>query len=706
MTGEPRLARLLAAAAFIVPAALSAQSDSATKLDPVVVTVTRGQGQSVLRSPFALSVTQPDSARPGQRHTGIDETLAMVPGMIVTNRNNPSQDARLSIRGFGARSTFGVRGVRILRDGMPLTLPDGQTPLDYLSLESVGRIEVMRGAASALYGNASGGVVDLKSEAPPATPIKGEFSQWLGDSGFSRTAVSAGGTSGSAFYQGDAALSKSDGARAHARQRATTGFGRAGMTFGKTEVSLLALALDNPVAQNPGPLTADEMRTNPEMADALSVRRDARKAARQIQVGLSATRPMGSGEAGATIFEGARSLDNPLTFAIVEVGRHTYGASAHASQAPSILGTSNRFVIGADFQSQNDLRRNYATCADTIPLAAPNETCPSITSERGVVTLDQRELVSSTGVYASDDIAIASRFDITAGVRADDVRFEVKDRLINASNPDDSGRRSLGAVSPVLGALMRIAPTHSLYANVASAFETPTATELGNHPDGSAGINQDLNPQRSITSELGIKGFFGTLLSYDLAAYSTGVKDELVPFEIPDSNGRRYFRNAGRTTRRGAEAGGQLSAGPVSLMGAYTLSAFRFDSYSTGGIVYDGNAIPGVPRNRWQTALKAANGNGFVVIEGEGAGAVFLDDANSMQGPGYTVANLRAGTGLAMRNSRLAVSAGIQNIFDRHYAASIAVNAARGKYFEPAATRNFFVGLSVTASRSPSVSAH
>jgi iron complex outermembrane receptor protein len=374
-------ARVILAASLLVPAWLAAQTDSATKLEPVVVTVTRGQGQSVLGSPFALSVTQPDSARPGQRHTAIDETLAMVPGLLVTNRNNPSQDPRLSIRGFGARSTFGVRGIRVLRDGMPLTLPDGQTPLDYLSLESVGRIEVMRGAASALYGNASGGVVDLRSEAPPATPIKGEASQWLGDSGFSRTALSAGGTSRNAFYQGDAGLTKSDGARAHARQRATTGFGRGGMTFGKTEVSMLVLALDNPVAQNPGPLTADELRIDPEMADALSVRRDARKAAKQIQVGLSATHPVGSGDAGATIFEGARSLDNPLTFAIVEIGRHTYGASAHISQAPALLGTTHRIIIGTDLQAQNDLRRNYATCADTVPLSAPPATCPSLTSE-------------------------------------------------------------------------------------------------------------------------------------------------------------------------------------------------------------------------------------------------------------------------------------------------------------------------------------
>ena len=623
----------------------------------------------------------------------------MVPGLTVTNRNNPSQDPRLSIRGFGARSTFGVRGVRVLRDGMPLTLPDGQTPLDYLSLESAGRIEVMRGAASALYGNASGGVIDIRSAAPPPVPIAAKASQWLGDRKFSRTALSAAGSSGADFYQADASFSKSDGTRAHARQRATTGFGRAGTSVGKTDISLSVLALDNPLAQNPGPLTAAELRSDPAMADALSVRRDARKSAKQIQVGLSATRPIGSGEIAASVFEGARSLDNPLTFAIVEIGRHTYGASVHATQSTQLLGAENRFAIGTDLQSQNDLRRNFTTCADTIPLTRPTATCPSIMSERGAVTLDQRELVSSAGVYASDDIALGSRFGVTAGVRADDIRFEVRDRLINTKNPDDSGKRSLGAVSPVLGALMSLAPTHSLYANMSSAFETPTATELGNHPDGSAGINQDLNPQRSVTSELGMKGFFGALLSYDVAAYSTKVKDELVPFEIPNSNGRRYFRNAGRTTRRGAEVGAQLSIGPLSLMGAYTFSAFRFDSYRTGGVVYDGNAIPGLPRSRWQTSLKAANGAGFVVIEGESAGTVFLDDANSVKGSGYTVANFRAGAGLPAGGSRFTVSAGIQNFFDRHYAASIATNAARGKFFEPASTRSFFVGVSLAAAK-------
>jgi iron complex outermembrane receptor protein len=683
---------------LVLPSALAAQQDTA-RLAPIVVTVTRGQGRSVLQSPFAISVAQPDSSRPGQRHTGIDETLSLIPGVAVTNRNNPSQDARLSIRGFGSRSAFGVRGVRILRDGMPLTLPDGQTPLDYMSLESVGRIEVMRGAASALYGNASGGVIDIKSAAPSETPLLATARQWMGENGFLRSAIDASGTDGRASYTGDVSYSRSDGTRAHSRQRATTGFARATLSSGANTFGITMLALDNPLAENPGALTINELNADPSLADALSVRRKARKAVHQIQLGVSGDRNWTGGTASVSAFGGARSLDNPLTFAVVEVGRHSYGASARVSQLAPVGRIDNRLSAGIDFQSQNDLRRNFAVCADTIPLTAPNATCPSITSERGIVTLDQRELVSSAGGFASDEITLGEHATLTGAIRADNVRFEVKDRLISSTNPDDSGRRSMGAISPILGALFRVAPTHSIYANIAGAFETPTATELGNHPDGSAGINQDLNPQKSTTVEIGAKGFVGLYAHYDAALFSTNVRDELVPFEIPGSNGRRYFRNAGRTKRRGAELGVDFSSGPWSLMSAYSYSDFHFVSFTSGGAVYDGNTIPGVPKHHWQSALKFSDRIGFAVIEGEGATRVLLDDANTATGPGYAVANFRIGTGAISRLPHVSISAGVQNVFDRHYAASVAVNASRGKYFEPAATRNFFVGLTLTSGK-------
>src|SRR5882762_10839570 len=203
MNSTPRLGIFVAATGTLAVAHASArgQDTAATRLAPVVVEVGRGT-RSILQLPFAVTVQTPDSMRPGQRHLSLDETLWLIPGLSVSNRNNPSQDPRISIRGFGARSAFGVRGIRVLRDGIPLTLPDGQTPVDYLDLESVGRVEVMRGSASSLYGNAGGGVVDIRTSEPPPVPVSGEARLWTGAFETRRVVAKAGGlTAGSGNRQ-------------------------------------------------------------------------------------------------------------------------------------------------------------------------------------------------------------------------------------------------------------------------------------------------------------------------------------------------------------------------------------------------------------------------------------------------------------------------------------------------------------------------
>ena len=690
------IAVAMSVAAGISPSLLPAQSDSsATTLKPVIVTVTRGSGRTVLGSPFAITIAEPDSARPGQRRAAIDETLALIPGITAVNRSNPAQDARLSIRGFGARSAFGVRGIRVLRDGMPVTLPDGQTPLDYVSLESIGRVEVLRGAASALYGNASGGVIDLRSREPSLSPFSLDARQWLGSNSLARSVLAASGTLGEVGYIGDLAHSRSDGARAHSDQRSTTGFARGTLRAGAMEYSLSAMGLVNPSAKNPGALTLEEMRADPGMADALSVRRNARKSVNQIQIGASAVRSAAATDFSVSVFGGARSLDNPLTFAVVEVGRHSWGTSGLVRARRTLLGLAHSLAAGFDTQAQNDLRRNFAACADTVVATSPTATCPDPGNDRGIVTLDQRELISSVGLFVSDEVALHDRVTLTAGVRGDRVRFEVEDRLVNAASSDDSGVRSLNAISPVAGIVARVAATHSIYANVSTAFETPTATELGNREDGSAGINPALDPQRSITAEAGAKGWIGTTLRYDLSVFRTRVRDELIPFEIPGSNGRRYFRNAGRTNRSGAELGADFSFEPVTLMVAYAWSRFRFDDYRVGTEDFGGNEIPGIPASRLQSALRFARGPAFVLIENEYAGRSWLDDANTVRADPYSVTGIRLGIAPLRGNPRLSVTTGIQNVFDRTYAASLAVNAARGKFFEPAPPRSFYAGLTV-----------
>lgn len=665
-----------------------------TTLDPVVITVTRAGRTSPLDAPFAMSVLRPDSARPGQRHIALDESLALVPGLTAVNRTNPSQDPRISIRGFGARAAFGVRGVRVLRDGMPLTLPDGQTPVDYLSLESVDRIEVIRGAASALYGNASGGVIDLRTAAPPATRLGGEVRQWVGDYASSRTTIKAGGISGPAYYQADASLTRNGGFRVYSRQRSTSGFARVGAILGGTDYAVQVLALDLGLAENPGALTLAQFQSNPRLADQPSVNKLARKEVQQIQVGVSASRLLARDEISASAYVGGRSLYNPLTFAVVDFGRRTLGASGRFTHIFDVA-RPNRLTVGFDLQAQNDSRRNFTNCNDNPPPTLATSSCPVIGAERGSLTLDQRELVSGLGAYLNDEVRITERFRVSGGVRADNVKFEVRDRLIAGDNPDDSGERTLRAVTPYLGIVSRITPDQSIYANISSAFETPTATELGNRPDGTAGINQDLAPQKSTTYEVGSKGGIGRALSYDVALFSTRVRDELVPYEILGSGGRRYFRNAGLTNRRGGELGISVDSRPIAFNSSYSYSDFRFARFVTDSGTFDGKRIPGIPVHRGQVSATIARGVVFGVIEAEAAGWSFVDDANSARAPSYQVVHLRGGARKLLGLPGTSAVAGVQNLFNRAYSPSLSVNAARGKFFEPAAGRTVYAGLTI-----------
>jgi iron complex outermembrane receptor protein len=677
------------------PPALDSVAPRRTTLTPVVITVTRGAGTSPLDAPFAMSILRPDSTRPGQRHSALDESLALVPGLTAVNRTNPSQDPRISIRGFGARSAFGVRGVRVLRDGMPLTLPDGQTPVDYLSLESVDQIEVIRGAASALYGNASGGVIDLRTAAPPATRFGGEVRQWLADYASSRTTIKAGGISGPVYYQADASLNRSGGFRIYSRQRSTSGFARVGAMISGTDYAVQVLGFDMPVAENPGAITLAQFQSNSRLADQPSVNKLARKVVRQIQVGLSANRQLPRDDIFASAYIGGRSLYNPLTFAVVDFGRRTFGASGRLTHLSSAVARPNRLTVGVDLQDQNDSRRNFTNCNDNPPPATTTTSCPALGVERGSLTLDQRELVSGVGAYVNDEVRISEGFRVSGGLRADNVTFEVRDRFIGGDNPDDSGKRTLHAVTPYVGLVSRIAPDRSIYANISSAFETPTATELGNHPDGTAGINQELAPQKSTTYELGSKGAFGRTLSYDAAVFVTRVRDELVPYEILGSAGRRYFRNAGRTNRRGGELGLSTAAGPLVFSSSYSYSDFRFVRYVVDTAVFDGNRIPGIPIHRGQASVTLSRALLFGVLEAEAAGSSFVDDGNSARAPAYQVLHLRGGMRRLFGSPAASLVVGVQNVFNRVYSASLSVNAARGKYFEPAPGRTVFAGVSV-----------
>jgi iron complex outermembrane receptor protein len=458
------------------------------------------------------------------------------------------------------------------------------------------------------------------------------------------------------------------------------------------------MGLDMPLAQNPGALSRGQFEADPTQADTLSVQKRARKEVHQVQLGLSARHALLGGELAGQVYGGTRTLFNPQTFAIVGIDRRQGGAGARVTVPMTSGAVTSRLSAGADVQWLNDARKNWANCDN---LTRTTATCPVVGTEKGLISLDQRELVSSVGPYVRDELEIG-RFRATAAVRADQVRFELQDHYL-ADTRDDSGVRTMSAVSPMVGLAARLSSLHSVYANISTAFETPTTTELGNQPDGSAGLNRDLKPQYSTTFEIGAKGLAADRVQYDIALFDSEIRDELIPFATPTSNARMFYRNAGRTRREGVELSLAGDAGPVSLASTYALSHFRFRDFQTATTQLAGKAIPGIPEQQIQADATLHFKGGFVVAEGLAKSKVWSNDANAAAAPGFAVFNLRAGGTAAFGRPRLLPVVAVQNLFDRSYVGSVAINAAGAtvdvtKFYEPAPRRTLYVGLSAATS--------
>lgn len=685
-----------------------AQADTAAhELETFRVSVTRESARSPFELPFALTTVSLTTAT-AERRISLSELLPGIPGVQVQDRANPSQDPRIAIRGFGARSAFGVRGVRILRDGVPLSLPDGQTPVDWLDLETIGSLDVLRGTAAALYGNAAGGVVDLHSRPAAPGPFALETRWWNGG-GLQRGNVTLSGTAQdqqgklqNLEWLGSFTRTAGNGPREWSRLDANSLFIRTRASVGGTNLELQATRYEALRAENTGALTASELALDPRLPDSLNISKGSRKAATQAQVALIADRSLGNGAGSvrATLFGATRTLDNPLPFAIVAIDRSVVGGSIHGAWRSTSTPWPIRLGAGMDAQRQVDNRLNFENCFDLAATAPLSAKCPE-RSERGSVRLDQREQALGLGSYMRAELELPRSLFLSAALRADMVAFDVVDNFITTGNPDDSGDRTLNATSPMLGLSWQVRPMWNVYSNLSTAFETPTVTELTNKESGEAGLNTTLKPQRTRTLELGTQAVVAQRVRVDAAVFTAVVLDELVRFDVPGMPGRQAFRNAGRTSRRGAEAGLRVAGSWYDAGAAYTWSHFRFVHYDVGSVSYAGKPIPGVPEHYLQSHLTARHGILWSTAELSAASAASAKDDASVKANGYAVWNFRTGMDLpALGNGRggaakLSAALSVENVFDRHYAGSLAVNATRGRYFEPGLPRRIVLSASL-----------
>ena len=669
------------------------------QLPELNVTVTRS-AEPLQKVPYAVGVLNRDDLQRGQQTLGIDEALNNLPGVVVSNRYNFSLDQRISIRGFGSRSNFGVRGLKILLDGVPQTLPDGQSQLTNIDFATIDRAEVLRGASSSLYGNASGGVISFQTQQAAPGPfaqsvrVQGGSGERDGDD-FYKWQTWTSGRSG--HVSGTLSLSqfKADGFRQHSAaefRQLNTGLDYAisGSTLARLRLSLA----DNPEAQNPGALTLAEYLANPDSAASNNIRREADKDAQQHQLALGLRHFDAAGnEYEATIFGLIRDLANPLAAppdinpgptagTYVAIDRAVGGARLSASRRLGGAETSPRVNAGADVQLMRDDRQNLVHNAG-VPTAD--------------VFLDQLEKITEIGPFAQVQWSPNEKLLISTGLRYDWVRFDLDDRY-TGDGFDDSGARTMSALSGNVGASWTFDTRFIPYVNVSTAFETPTTTELVNQPDGSGGFNPELGPQRAVNYELGARGQPGQGISYSVAVFLGRVSDAIV--QQSEVGGRAFFRNAGKTHNDGAEVGLTISPlSAVTLSAAYTYARYRFSGDSL-----DGNRLPGVPEHFWRLGVRTVLPAGFYAdVDHTISTSVAADDANTIIVPawGAGVTNLRLGWSGNTGNLRLAPFLGLNNLWDRRYIGSVTLNGVGGRVIEPAPRRVLYLGTEIGYAAAP-----
>ena len=662
------------AAACLFPGIVVAQDTLSVPVLPgqalpeLTVEAVRGTANAA-SAPYALAVeTNSPDALP-RSVLSMERVLRSLPGAWINDRGHFALGERISVRGMGARAPFGVRGMQVVLDGIPLTMPDGQTVLDVVESSVLRRTELLRSPASLFWGNGSGAVLFLSSAAAPegARSVSRLRAQALAGSFGQRRILVDGllpfGPHSVQFY---ASNHTQDGYRAYSsgvRRRA--GASARFRTGSSSHVRVMAaLALQD--TEHPGSLTREQFETDPSMARPAFVEARAGKESLHAQAGAAFEREARLGTLRLTGYGVRRQLDNPLTFAYIDLDRTAGGMRAALRRDRGRI----RWGVGADGALQHDIRKNFNNAR-----GLPGDE----------IGLDQVEDVASAGAFAYGGFQPVQNVQVLAGLRYGTVRFAMDDHLF--INGDQSGNRLFSAWSPMLGVSWRRSGW-LLFANYGTAFETPTTTELVNRPDLTGGFNPSLDPQIARGVEVGLRGALGAHLFVDAAVFSMNVDGRLISFE--NELGRDFFRNAGKNTHRGIEGAVQWIPHPrweAAFVAAVSRFVFREADLN-------GNLLPGVPEQRFFGRVRTDQRSFRVIVEAEAVSEYFTDDANTAVNDGYVVFDASLGhEGFAAGSVRIAPFIEVRNMLNVRYSGSVSINAFGGRYYEPAPGRAFLAGL-------------
>ena len=677
------------------------------------VTVTRSD-QRLASVPNAVAVVGAESLDFTERKSSLDEALRGIPGLLVQNRRSYGLSGGIGLSIRAPQPRFGLRGLAIIQDGIPITTADGTTEPGNVDLGSVRRIEVIRGPSSVLYGNSAGGVISLFTEIDPSRRLTVRPDLQIGSNGYNRQQLRVDGNSdGGTRFMGSFSRFHTDGWREHSAAdiRQTNVVVRQALSE-RTDISGIFNHYAAPFAESASFLTAaqagDPRLSAAELGDTTPDPRQARpcmgrfgcsghqsptvaeqnwgETARQGQGGVTLEHRF----AGAQVFRATgwgarRALDAGGVGRVIDLNREAAGMRSEYLGAAQAGSTTMEWATGLDVATQNDSRMEFGFLPPFVVGG---------TSHQGDLQIDQQEDVLSAGPFAQLSVSPHARVTLTAGVRYDYYRFTATDRKLD--DGDQSGDRTMGAASPSVGVTVAAGPNVNLYGNFATAYETPTTVELSNTPDGAGGFNQLLDPERLRSAEIGLRGLIEPArLQYEVAVYRARVLDAFVPFQRADE--ATYFDNAGETSRNGVELA--LNWQPVSRFSArlaYTSQDFTFRRFVLGDADFSGNLEPGAPPRRLFAGIDYAAPFGLrSSATVRWVDEFFLTNANDPAASNwaYTVVDLRFGWDGQWGDVEVRPFVGIDNLFDERYNSSAITNAFGRRYYEPSPDREIYVGI-------------
>ncbi len=660
------------------------------------------QTVSELDTPAAVSVVQGEDMRQATPRVNLSESLTSVPGLQIQNRQNYSQDLQLSIRGFGSRSTYGVRGIRMYVDGIPATMPDGQGQTSNIDINSIESVDVLRGPFSALYGNASGGVMNVTTETgrEPATI---EASSYYGSFGSWRYGLKATGAVGDGTQPGDVDYTVSSsrfathGYRDHSGAQKNLANAKLGVRI--DDVSKLTLILNSvdTKANDPGGLSKSEWKDNPRQSPR-GDQYNMRKTIKQTQAGLRYERQLSeqddlsvmmyAGERETTQYQSiprAPQLNPTHAGGVIDLSRHYQGIDTRWTHRGE-LGVPVTFTTGLNYENMSEDRKGY----ENFVMSGSTP----VYGHKGQQRRNERNLMWNVDPYLQTAWQLTDKLSLDAGVRYSSVWFDSNDHYVTPRNGDDSGEASYHKWLPAGSLKYAVTDAWNLYVAGGRGFETPTINELSYRSDGQSGLNFDLQPSTNTTWEVGSKTRVGNGL-VTAALFQTDTDNEIVT--DASSGGRTTYKNAGKTRRQGAELSvDQQFAGNWRAKMAWTYLNATYRTNVCNDQDCNGNRMPGIARNMGFASL------GWQPESGWYAGAdvrymsdIQADDENTAKASSYTVVGLNTGYKLNYGNWMMDVFGRVDNLFDREYVGSVIVNESNGRYYEPAPGRNYGVGLSV-----------